>query len=93
MVVLVQVPEVPDDTKDDFLDELRRFRRALKRRAVRGEECRTRAKSIPPEQGGQRSYRYRATFTVGPLMAGVIDPQAWASPTGFEQRLTAGSTS
>ena len=38
----------------------------------------------PVEQGGQRLYRYRATFNAGALMAGVIDPQAWASPTGFE---------
>ena len=38
----------------------------------------------PVEQGGQRLYRYRGIFNVGALMAGVIDPQAWASPTGFE---------
>ena len=38
----------------------------------------------PSEQDGHRIYRYRGTFTIGPLLAGVLDPQALASPTGFE---------
>lgn len=33
----------------------------------------------PAEQDGHRIYRYRGTFSVGPLLAGVIDPQALAS--------------
>ncbi len=38
----------------------------------------------PSERDGHRIYRYRGTFTIGPLLAGVIDPQALASPTGRE---------
>ena len=33
----------------------------------------------PSEQDGHRIYRYRGTFTIGPLLAGVLDPQALAS--------------
>ena len=37
----------------------------------------------PGEQGGQRVYRYQGTFTIGPLLEGVIDPRALASPRGI----------
>ena len=35
----------------------------------------------PSERDGHRIYRYRGTFTIGPLLAGVIDPQALAYHT------------
>jgi len=42
----------------------------------------------PTEQDGQRVYRYRCRFSVGPLLAGVIDPQALASPRGPDRLQT-----
>ena len=47
MRVLVEVDEVPDQTKRDFLRELRRFIRELKKRVIRAEELRIRSESIP----------------------------------------------
>jgi len=47
MAMLFQVPDVPDDKKTHFLEEVRRFRHEVERRARRVEELRDRACAIP----------------------------------------------
>jgi hypothetical protein len=44
----------------------------------------------PTERDGQRSYRYRGTFSFGGLFEELVDvPQSMASPEGFEPSLPA----
>ena len=47
MAMLLQVRDVPDDRKKEFLEEVTRFGRAVRKRARRAEQSRDRAHAIP----------------------------------------------
>ena len=61
MVVLLEIRAVPDAIKDDILDELSRFIRDLRYRAIQAERLRKRARRVPPP-----SLSYTLDDAIGP---------------------------